>query len=91
MSQKTWDSLTDQQRKWIGDAAEYIRPLTTQKALEFLVNGGEDAPGPEREVERPGRDEEHHTLAAPLPQDSLAKELGPYAVQLAHPESGTSK
>ena len=37
MSQKTWDSLTDQQRKWVGDTAEYVRPLTTQKALEPLA------------------------------------------------------
>src|SRR5262245_16197058 len=35
MSQKTWDSITEEQRGWVVEAAEYTRPLTIKKALEL--------------------------------------------------------
>src|SRR5262249_12376380 len=35
MAQKTWDSLTEEQRGWVGEAAESTRLLTIKKALEL--------------------------------------------------------
>src|SRR5262249_55994439 len=35
MSQKTWDSLTEEQRGWVADAAESTRHLAIAKALEL--------------------------------------------------------
>jgi TRAP-type C4-dicarboxylate transport system substrate-binding protein len=81
MSQKTWDSLNDQQRKWVMDASQYVRPLATNKALEFAGTAVKTLQGLgvkwHEQVDKSGLIK----VATPL-QDSLARELGPYAVQL---------
>jgi TRAP-type transport system periplasmic protein len=81
MSQKTWDSLTELQRKWVGDTAEYVRPLTTQKALEFSAAAVKTLQGLSVKWNDQVDKKSLSTVAAPL-QDGLAKDLGPYAVQL---------
>jgi TRAP-type C4-dicarboxylate transport system substrate-binding protein len=81
MSQKTWDSLTDQQRKWVVETAEYVRPLTTQKALEFSTQAVKTLQGLGVKWNDQVDKKSMMTVAIPL-QDSLAKELGPYSVQL---------
>jgi len=81
MSQKTWDSLTDQQRKWVLDTAAYVRPLTTQKALEFSAQAVKSLQGLGVKWNDQVDKQSLMTVATPL-QDSLARELGPYSVQL---------
>ncbi len=81
MSQKTWDSLNEQQRKWVTEAAGYVRPLTTSKALEFASSAVKTLQG--MGVKWHDQVDKSGMMAAATPmQDSLAKELGPYAVQL---------
>jgi len=81
MSQKTWDSLNEQQRKWVTDAAEYCRPLSTNKALEFAGTAVKTLQG--LGVKWNEQVDKTAMIQAATPfQDSLAKELGPYAVQL---------
>ncbi len=81
MSQKTWDSLNEQQRKWVTEAAEYVRPLATNKALEFAGTAVKTLQGLGVKWHDQVDKSSMMKVAAPL-QDSLAKELGPYAVQL---------
>jgi len=81
MSQKTWDSLNEQQRKWVMDSAEYVRPLSTNKALEFAGTAVTTLKGLGVKWHEQFDKSSMETVARPL-QDSLAKELGPYAVQL---------
>ncbi len=81
MSQKTWDSLNEQQRKWVTEAAEYVRPLTTAKALEYAGLAVKTLQGLGVKWHDQVDKNSMMTVAKPL-QDSLAKELGPYAVQL---------
>jgi TRAP-type transport system periplasmic protein len=81
MSQKTWDSLNEQQRKWVTDAVTFVRPLTTAKALEFAVSAVKTLQGLGVKYNDQVDKKAMITAATPF-QDSLAKELGPYAVQL---------
>ncbi len=81
MSQKTWDGLNDQQRKWVVETAEYVRPLTTQKAFEFSTQAVKTLQGLGVKWNDQVDKKSMMTVAIPL-QDSLAKELGPYSVQL---------
>jgi len=81
MSQKTWDSLTEPQRKWVLETAEYARPTTTQKALEFSTQAVKTLQGLGVKWNDQVDKKSMSTLAVPL-QDSLARELGPYSVQL---------
>ena len=81
MSQKTWDSLNEQQRKWVLEAAEFVRPLSTQKALEFATAAVKTLQGMGVKWHDQVDKKSMMTVATPL-QDSLAKELGPYSVQL---------
>jgi TRAP-type C4-dicarboxylate transport system substrate-binding protein len=81
MSQKTWDSLNEQQRQWVVETAEYVRPLTTQKALEFSTSAVKTLQGLGVKWYEQVDKNSMITVATPL-QDSLAKELGPFAVQL---------
>jgi len=81
MSQKTFDSLTEEQRKWVDEAAGYALPRAAQKALEYDAAAVKSLQGLgvkfHAQVDKQGFIE----LAAPL-QDPQAKDLGPYAVQL---------
>jgi len=80
MSQKTWDSLNEQQRKWVMETAEYVRPLSTNKALEFAGTAVKTLQGLGVKWHDQVDKSSMEKVARPF-QDSLAKELGPYAVQ----------
>src|SRR5215467_1364362 len=81
MSQKTWDSLTEEQRRWVVEAAEYARPLTTRKALELDAAAVQTLQKLGVKFNSQVDKQSFMVLAQPL-QDPQAKELGPYAVQL---------
>jgi TRAP-type transport system periplasmic protein len=81
MSQKTWDSMTDEQRTWVVETAEYTRPLTTRKALELDAAAVQALQKLGVKFHAQVDKQSFMVLAAPL-QDPQAKELGPYAVQL---------
>jgi TRAP-type C4-dicarboxylate transport system substrate-binding protein len=81
MSQKTWDSLTEEQRGWVADSAESTRLLAIRKALEL---DGEAAQALQKlgvKVHTQVDKQSFMALAAHL-QDPQAKELGPAAVHL---------
>ena len=81
MSQKTWDSLTDEQRGWVADTADQVRQLATRKALELDAAAVTALQKLGVKYNTQVDKQSFMTLAAPL-QDPQAKELGPYAVQL---------
>jgi tripartite ATP-independent transporter DctP family solute receptor len=81
MSQKTWDSLTDEQRGWVADAAEHTRHLAISKALELDAAAAQSLQKLGVKVHTQVDKQSFMAVAKPL-QDSQAKELGPYAVQL---------
>ena len=81
MSQKTWDSLIEEQRRWVVDAAEYVRPLTTRKALELDAAAVQTLQKLGVKFNAQVDKQSFIVLAQPL-QDPQAKELGPYAVKL---------
>ena len=81
MSQKTWDSLSDEQRGWVGAAAEYTRPLTIKKALELDAAAAQALQKLGVKVHTQVDKQSFSVVATPM-QDPQAKELGPYAVQL---------
>ena len=81
VSQKTWDSLNDEQRGWVGEAAEYTRPLTIKKALELDASAAQALQKLGVKVHTQVDKQSFSALATPM-QDPQAKELGPYAVQL---------
>jgi len=81
MSQKTWDSLTDGERGWVTEAAEYTRPLTISKALELDAAAAQSLQKLGVKVNTQVDKQSFMTLAKPL-QDPQANELGPFAVQL---------
>jgi TRAP-type transport system periplasmic protein len=81
MAQKTWDSLTEEQRGWVGEAAESTRLQTIKKALELDAAAAQTLQKLGVKVHTQVDKQSFMTLATPL-QDPQAKELGPYAVQL---------
>jgi tripartite ATP-independent transporter DctP family solute receptor len=81
MSQKTWDSLTEEQRGWVVEAAEYTRPLTIRRALELDAAAAQSLQKLGVMVHSKVDKQGFMALARPL-QDPQAKELGPYAVEL---------
>jgi len=81
MSQKTWESLTDEQRGWVVETAEYTRPLTIRKALELDSAAAQALQKLGVKVHTQVDKQSFMALATPL-QDPQAKELGPAAVQL---------
>ncbi len=81
MSQKTYDGLTDQQRKWVEDAAAYALPRAAQKAIEYDAAAAKTLQGLGVKYHEQVDRESFIPLAAPL-QDPQAQELGPYAAQL---------
>ena len=80
ISQKTWDSLNDQEKKWVTDAAAYVRPLATKKAIEFGASAVKSLQALGVKWNENVDKKSLETVAIPL-QDAQAKELGPYAVQ----------
>jgi TRAP-type C4-dicarboxylate transport system substrate-binding protein len=81
MSNKTWDGLSEQQRGWVVEAAEYTRPLTVRKALELDHAAAQALQKLGVKVHTQVDKQSFMALATPL-QDPQAKELGPAAVQL---------
>ena len=81
MSQKTYDSLTDQQRKWVEDAGAYALPRAAAKAIEYDAAAAKTLQGLGVKYYEQVDKQSFLTLAAPL-QDPQARDLGPYAVQL---------
>jgi TRAP-type transport system periplasmic protein len=81
MSQKTYDSLTDRQRKWVEDAAAYALPRAAAKAIEYDAAAAKTLQGLGVKYHEQVDKQSFVALAAPL-QDPQARDLGPYAVQL---------
>jgi TRAP-type transport system periplasmic protein len=81
MSQKTWDSLGEEQRGWVVDAAEYTRPLTIKKALELDAAAAQTLQKMGVKVHTQVDKQSFMAVATPM-QEAQAKELGPSAVQL---------
>ncbi len=81
VSQKTWDSFTGEQQKWVQEAIEYTRPHATRTAFEY----SDQALKTLQKLGVTWHDkvdkESFVSLARPL-QTSQAEELGKYAVQL---------
>src|SRR5262249_61020848 len=84
MSQKTWDSLSEEQRGWVVETAEYTRPLTIKKALELDAAAAQSLQKLGVKVHTQVDKQTFMVLARPL-QDPQSKELGPYSVQLLGP------
>jgi len=80
ISQKTWDSLNDQEKKWVTDAAAYVRPLATKKAIEFGASAVKSLQALGVKWNENVDKKSLETVAIPL-QDAQAKELGSYSVQ----------
>ncbi len=81
MSQKTWDSLTDEQRKWVEDAAAYALPRAAEKAIENDAAAAKTLQGLGVKYHQQVDKQSFIDMAGPL-QTPQAQELGPYAVQL---------
>ena len=81
VSQKTLDSLTEQQRKWVEDAASYALPRAAEKALEYDAAAVKTLQGVGVKYNDKVDRQSFIALAAPL-QGPQAQELGPYAAQL---------
>jgi TRAP-type C4-dicarboxylate transport system substrate-binding protein len=81
VSQKTLDSLTEQQRKWVEDAGAYALPRAAEKALEYDAAAVKTLQGVGVKYNEKVDRQSFMTLAAPL-QGPQAQELGPHAAQL---------
>jgi TRAP-type C4-dicarboxylate transport system substrate-binding protein len=81
MSQKTSDSMTEEQRSWVADAAESTRHLAVAKALELDAAAAQALQKLGVKVHTQVDKQSFMAIATPM-QDAQAKELGPYAVQL---------
>ncbi len=81
MSQKTWESLSEDQRGWVVDAAEYTRPLSIRRALELDAAAAQTLQKLGVKVHTLVDKQSFMSVATPM-QEPQAKELGRYAVQL---------
>jgi TRAP-type transport system periplasmic protein len=81
VSQKTWDSLTPEQRQWVVQSADYSLPIASKKALE--LNTAAIASLQKVGVKYVDKVDKKSfsVIAAPL-QDTQAQELGKFAVQI---------
>lgn len=81
VSQKTWDSLSPQEQKWVQQAVDYTRPLATNKSLVYSADAVKTLQGLGvkwvDKVDKSG----FSSIAKPL-QDSVARDLGTYSEQL---------
>jgi len=81
VSDKTWNSLSDQEKKWVQGAADEVARVQPGKALQLEKDSAAklEKLGVKivRDVDKTG------FMAAAKPiQDQLAKELGPHAVKI---------
>jgi len=81
VSQKTWDSLSPEQQKWVVQAADYSLPLASRKALELNTAAVAALQKVGVKYHDQVDKKSFAVIAAPL-QDAQAQELGKYAVQI---------
>jgi tripartite ATP-independent transporter DctP family solute receptor len=81
VSQKTWDSLTPEQQKWVVQTADYSLPLASRKALELNTAAVAALQKVGVKYHEQVDKKSFAVIAAPL-QDAQAQELGKHAVQI---------
>ena len=81
ISQKTWDSLTPEQQKWVQGAADFALPASSRKALELNTAAIASLQKLGVKFNADVDKKSFAAIATPL-QDSQAQELGKFAVQL---------
>ncbi|MGD9845649.1 MAG: TRAP transporter substrate-binding protein [Variibacter sp.] len=81
VSDKTWSSLTDEQKKWVQDTADYVSQVEPAKALQLEKDSGEKLKKLGVKIVE-NVDKSGFIKAAEPVQDQLAKELGPHAVKI---------
>jgi tripartite ATP-independent transporter DctP family solute receptor len=81
VSQKTWDSLTPEQQKWVGQSADYALPIASKKALELNTAAIASLKKVGVKYVDQVDKKSFSVIAAPL-QDSQAQELGKFSVQI---------
>jgi TRAP-type C4-dicarboxylate transport system substrate-binding protein len=81
VSEKTWSSLSDQEKKWVQAAAEEVGRVEPGKALALEQESAVKLKKMGVKVVE-GVDKSGFSKAAQPVQDQLATELGPHAVKL---------
>jgi TRAP-type transport system periplasmic protein len=81
VSDKTWNSLSDQEKAWVQGAADEIGKTVPRRALALEKESGEKLKKLGVKLVE-GVDKSGMFKAAQPIQDSLAKELGPHAVKI---------
>jgi tripartite ATP-independent transporter DctP family solute receptor len=81
VSDKTWNSLNDEQKKWVQGAADEVSRTEPAKALQLEKDSAERLKKMGVKVVENVDKSGFAKDAAPI-QDSLAKELGPHAVKI---------
>lgn len=81
VSDKTWNSLSDQEKGWVQAAAEEIGRTVPRKALALEAESGEKLKKLGVKLVE-GVDKSGMMKAAQPIQDALARELGPHAVKI---------
>ena len=81
VSDKTWNSLSDQEKQWVQAAADEVAKTEPAKALQLEADFAEKLRKMGVKVVD-GVDKSGFSKAAQPIQDELAKELGPHAVKI---------
>src|SRR5256714_7442176 len=81
VSDKTWNSLSDQEKQWVQAAADEVSKREPALALKLEADSGERLKKLGVKIVE-GVDKSGFEKAAAPIQDSLAKELGPHAVKI---------
>ncbi len=81
VSDKTWNAFTDQEKKWVQEAADEISKREPALALKLEADSALKLKKIGVKVVEKVNKEGFQKAAAPI-QDSLAKELGPHAVKI---------
>ena len=81
VSDKTWNSLSDQEKQWVQAAADEVAKTEPAKALQLEADSAEKLRKMGVKVVD-GVDKSGFSKAAQPIQDELAKELGPHAVKI---------
>jgi TRAP-type C4-dicarboxylate transport system substrate-binding protein len=81
VSDKTWNSLSDQEKQWVQAAADEVSKTEPAKALQLETDSAVKLKSMGVKVVE-GVDKTGFMQAAAPIQDQLAKELGPHAVKI---------
>jgi TRAP-type C4-dicarboxylate transport system substrate-binding protein len=81
VSDKTWNSLSDQEKQWVQAAADEVSKQEPARALKLEADSAERLKKLGVKVVE-GVDKSGFEKAAAPIQDELAKELGPHAVKI---------